>query len=392
MPTAVRRYQREACEEATRETGFDDFGSDEHLDAFSKLAESICTAVEQGVINPEGAALAREKLVRCLVTRLRLVDYWKAHPELEAEEIRQPIFIIGLPRTGTTVLHGLMHCDPELRSPLNWETFYPVPPSTPETYHSDPRIELRAAESEEFSQSIPGMQGIHKLSATMPDECVMLFDAALASIHLPVFFDLPDYQLWYEGCDKGHSYRVHRQSLQILQSTHPRKRWLLKSPQHLFSIEALFREYPDARVIQTHRHPFTVLASMSSLAYKIQSTVLKTSRQEVGQQQSAVWQRGVDHTLRFRRKHPEFEQQIFDVEFGQFMTDELGMVQRIYEYFDMEPSAEAHARMREYMTQHPRGKDGGHSYSAADFGIDEADIERRFADYIGKFVPPSSAG
>ena len=207
--------------------------------------------------------------MRALKNRLGVIAWRKQHPEIASKPITQPIFIVGQPRTGTTILYDLLAQDPDLRAPLTWEVDAPCPVPQPETYHDDPRIAQTQASIELSEQIIPGFLKFHPMGALVGQECVRITAGEFTSMIFSVQYRLPSYYRWllYEA-DHAGAYRFHRIFLQHLQSGVPGQ-WLLKSPAHLWQLDTLLAEYPDALIVQTHRDPLNVISSIAALTHHL---------------------------------------------------------------------------------------------------------------------------
>jgi hypothetical protein len=239
-------------------TGLSDWGDgDSYREGLSVLladTSRLPTAVQE---------LAFTMIVGQLAQRLQLVSDAKAEPEILSGVIEAPVIVIGLPRTGTTLLHELLTFDPVSRAPLMWEAEEPSPPPDLATYATDPRIEACEERHRESANSDVGK--MHPVSATLPTECHQFTMSHFDSAYFIAFMDVPGYREWYVA-DRRHSlYSTHRRVLQQLQWRGPRGRWTLKSPPHLLSLDALLAAYPDACLVQTHRDPREFIASLSSM-------------------------------------------------------------------------------------------------------------------------------
>lgn len=379
------------CRAAMRATRLDDFGDAGH----SEGLERLCTSLDEDAgLHLFGRYFAKRQVVELLEHRLRLIDYRKRHPEVNDQQIRRPIFITGLPRTGTTLLHGLLSRDPAHRSPRSWEVDAPCPPARAETYETDPRIERTEKRFAQLQQLAPTFQAIHPIGSTMPQECIVLTAPEFLSLRFEMCFDVAGYQTWMLEQSMRPAYRFHRQFLQHMQSQFSAERWVLKSPGHLGPLDALFGEYPDACVIQTHRDPVRVIPSVSSLEYSmrgVSSDELDPARQ--GRQSLLVWPRLLEEGMRFRRDHPERAGQIFDLHMKDLVADPVGSVRGIYERFGLPLSHETESRMRDYVAAHPKGEYGEHRYNLEAFSLDEAAIRDAVKGYSEHFgVEPEPFG
>jgi len=371
-------------EKAIRKAGSSDFGGDDFREGLRRFLES---AEREGKLTLLGRLMVQGYTTDNLVNRLRLVDWRKTHPEIEKEEIVRPLFIVGLPRTGTTVLHSLLEQDPANRSPLAWEVQHPVPPATPETWESDPRIATMQKKLDQLFELVPGFEAMHPMSATQPEECVAVFTQCFMSEQLQVQFDVPSYQAWLDDADMRSTYEYHRRFLQHAQSGGVRGgRWVLKSPAHLHQIETLLEVYPDARIVHTHRHPIKVCASLASLTAMLRGAGTDhIDLHELGRQQLDWWAKLVNVALEQRKRLANRSDQFFDVKLSETVADPIDVVRRVYAHFGFELSDEVHARMRNFMQNNPRDKHGAHTYTPQDFGIDPGRDREPFEEYIEYF-------
>lgn len=368
---------------ATRSTGLADFGPETYRPGFEKLLESIEADARLTLF---GRYFAQRQILELLRHRLLLVDYRNRHPELREEKVEQPLFILGLPRTGTTLLYGMIAEDPAIRAPLSWEIDDPCPPAETATYETDPRIERCQQRFDQVGQLAPAFQAIHPVGALMPQECIVPTASEFMSVRFEMCFRVDRYQAWLLEQDMTATYAHHRRFLQHMQSRHKCERWILKSPGHLGPIDALFDTYPDAMVVQTHRDPLAVIPSVASLEY----TMRQVSSDDVdplqmGLEQLNAWATLLDQGIAARARHPEREQQILDLSMETVVSDPIACVERIYSHFGLDLSEVALARMQRYLEAHPKDEHGTHRYSLAAFGLDEATVSNRFKGYRERF-------
>ena len=370
--------------EATRASGgLEDFGAPSYRPGLLRLLESLETDAR---LNLFGRYFARRQLIELLTQRLVLTDYRKRHPELAQEEIRRPLFILGLPRTGTTLLYGLLAEDPAHRPPLSWEVDDPCPPASSASYHTDPRIARTEKRFEQVRRLAPGFQAIHPVGSLLPQECIVITAPEFMSLRFEMCFDVAGYQEWLVDQDLTPSYRFHRRFLQHMQSRHRALRWVLKSPGHLGPIDALFEVYPDALVVQTHRDPIRVVPSVASLEY----TMRMVSSDEVdpirlGRQQLRQWSRLLEQGMDARARHPEREARIVDLQLRDVVRDPIACVRLVYERFELPLRPEALERMRAYLARHPHDEFGVHRYGLEPFGLGEEEVSRAFKGYRERF-------
>ncbi len=365
---------------ASRATGFSDFGGDEFRGPLRVLLRSLASEARLTLL---GRIAARADLVGLLESRLRLARDRTIHPGIADEQIARPLFIVGLPRTGSTLLHQLLAQDPAARVARAWEVMEPSPP--PEGGQSDPRIARAARRLTWFDRLAPEFKTVHPLGAELPLECIAIMSASFVSPRFHTTYHVPSYQAWLAGADLGPAYAFHRRFLQHLQWRAPAGHWVLKAPSHVFGFEALFDTYPDARVVQTHRDPLTVLASVASLTLVLQRAFTDhLDLAEIGEEVTGRWQRGLERAMETRR-HVHRDERFFDVRYHDLARDPMAAVRGIYDRFGMALSDDAEARMRRFLAAHPKDRHGSHRYSLGMFGLDARDLRQRFKSYCERF-------
>ncbi len=360
-----------------------DFGLPSYRKGFEKLLEAL---EGEARLNLFGRYFARRQMLELLSHRLLLTEYRKRNHSVAYEKIDHPLFIIGLPRTGTTLLYGLLAEDPAHRAPLSWEVDDPVPPAETASYATDPRIESTRKRFEQVGRLAPGFQAIHPVGALMPQECIVTTASEFMSIRFQMCFDVPSYDDWLLQQDMKETYLHHRRFLQHMQFRHKRERWILKSPGHLGPLDALFDVYPDAMVIQTHRDPLRVIPSVASLEYTmrlVSSDEVDPAR--VGRQMLRTWSALLDQGIAARARKPERESRILDLSMREIVSAPLATVEKIYRHFGLDLSVEARTRMQAYLARHPKDEFGTHRYSLEDFSLDRDEVDAAFKGYRERF-------
>ena len=241
--------------EARRNTGLADFGDDGWIDHFRVLIRAI---EEEAKLNFMGRILTRHEFVLYLETRLRIQDQYTRHPEIEEEEIREPVMILGHGRTGTTILHEVMSCDPQFRIPKRWEAMFPVPPPEEATYETDPRIERADRLITIFDRVTPEWKAMHKFGGDLPVECAEYLYACFLSNVFVFSFQIPSYAEYLATQDVGYTIKWHQRYLKLLQWKYRKPHWLLKNPIWIDEIPSVLEHYPDAKIVLTHRDPIVV--------------------------------------------------------------------------------------------------------------------------------------
>ncbi len=261
---------RAACDRA----GLEDFGDP----GWREGLEVLCLALElEGNLTTFGRIAMRGLITNALEGRLRLIDWAARHPEVRDEKIERPWVVVGLPRTGTTLLSLLLALDPEVRPLLHWESTSPVPPPDLATHAEDPRIAAAAKQVAQIEALNPAIRAMHPMGATIATECVGFLFFDLRSLLIETQAHLPSYGRWLEKTDMHGAYAMHRLALQVLQSRIPTPVWSLKTPQHLWSLDTLLEFYPDARIVWTHRDPTKVVTSVASLNTSLQRLNVRTN-------------------------------------------------------------------------------------------------------------------
>src|SRR5262245_25100389 len=318
--TNDRLNRERLVDDAVERAGADDFGEHFWQEGFDILVDGLQSEPQ---LNEVGIEVAVTDLGNSLANRLGIIAWRQEHPEVAAVGIHRPIVIVGQPRTGTTILYDLLALDPSLRAPLTWEVDRPLPPPTTATYDTDPRI----AEVEDTlamtDALIPGFRNFHPMGATLAQECVRITAGEFRSMIYPIQFRLPTYNRWLlHDADLTPAYRWHRVYLQHLQSRHPARQWLLKSPAHLWHLDELVGEYPDALIVQTHRDPLKVIASTSALASYLRR--LATDAPDIVEIAAAYADDifvGLDRGIDARDRGVVPRERIVDVQFADFVAD-----------------------------------------------------------------------
>jgi len=270
---------------------------------------------------------------------------------------------------------------------------HPSPPPARSTYETDARIARAQRQTKWLERLAPRFRAIHPVHARQPQECVSILSYSLLSSQFQTMFWIPTFEAWLEDQDLSTGYRWHRQILQHLQCRCPADRWVLKAPMHLFALDNLIAEYPDARIIQTHRDPLMVLGSVASLSEALQSAFSdSTDPLAIGTEVADRWLEGANRSVRFRAGLGKPASNILDVYFQDLQTDPMAVIRGLYSHFDMELSSQAETRMNSFLASNPRHARGRHVYDLADFGIDPHEQHKRFTTYREYFgVKPELA-
>ena len=379
--------------EARRTCGLSDFGDEDFRVPLRTLLASL--SGEAG-LNRDGAAAFHGRIVQSLVTRLRAQDWRARHPEIARETIERPLVIVGMTRTGTTLLQRAIARDRRLYSALDWELREPAPRPGTRFDRPDPRIPDAEERSRLAHETSPELMAIHPGKAHDPEEEILLFEDAFLS-HVPeASCYVPSYRAWLDGQDFTPAYDHLKRMLQLLQWQKQRRgerrdRWLLKTPAHLGYLETLFAAFPDAHVVHAHRHPFESVPSGASLNFSIwRMNSDHADPKRVGRQwkQRMAW--AVRRALAARDRLPRAESRFTDVWYRDAVADPLAQVERVYAAAGLELDAPTRAEMRDWLLRnHTRSRPPVHRYTLEQFGLTREEIREAFADYLARFFPTS---
>jgi len=374
--------------EARAQTRLSEFGGESFREGLGCLVDSLNSDAK---LHAAGEQMARHHLVRLLSSRLQVEDWIRRHPEIERLPITAPVFVIGLPRTGTTALSRLLARDPDTRSLRTWESVSPVPPPEAESQHRDPRISAVQAGIDAMRAQSPGYRAMYDAEADDPTECQDLLGMEFRAQHFCGSYWVPSFGAWQRDCDMDPAYRFHRRTLQLLQWRCGPSRWLLKSPTHMLSLDALLRTYPDARFIMTHRDPTKVLASLCSLtSFMISGTTDELDRRALAEFNLEIWVEALQRAMRFRSRLGEAR--FADLHFHEQQADPVGAVERAYRKLGMDFGDRAREPMQAWAREHRRGQHGEHRYTLADWGLETARVRERYAFYTEHFAVRAEAG
>jgi hypothetical protein len=369
---------------ARKQAGSDDLGGD----SYREPLEVYVRAVEQEAeLHSFGRLAVRGMLVRSLASRIRLHGFALRHPELREERIERPWVIVGLPRTGTSLLSILLGLDPLARPPLHWEAEHLVPPPTLADGAEDPRIAESAKAIERLLALNPAFRAMHPTGATLAQECVAFFMLDVRTLGVETQAYVPSYGRWLERCDMAPAYAWHRLALQTLQSAQPTERWILKSPNHLWCLDRLQAEYPDARILWTHRDPGPVVTSLASLNTTLQRTFTHArDHRRVGEEWKAKALHSVSKGMAFDEKAEAGWCE--HVLYRDLMHDPIATVERIYARFGERVGSLHRRRMQAWMRDRHQTAFGRHAYDPADFGWSYDTLAEEFGTYAERFGIP----
>lgn len=369
----------DAVIEAARQmTGLSDFASDSFREG---LEVYLADVAEDASLTDEGRARILGQAVTLLANRLQVDDWLCQHPEALNVPIERPLFVCGMPRTGTTLTIDLLHADPGNRCLMNWEAKRCIPPPTPATLDSDPRlIELRA----QLGPALEAMKarGIpipHWEEADDPTECIFVLAQDFRCLMWGSLIPARRYNEWILEADPEPAYRHLERVLKVLQWK-VRGRWSLKMPSHSLNLPTLKKVFSDANVVVTHRDPYRTLASLCSMIAGAHSMYRSTSDLEYVAQ--TYPEQIAEHALRpmaYREAHGD--EGFFDLRYADLIDDPIAQMRRIYEFAGDGWTGEVESRMRGCLDANPQNKHGAHRYDLSRFGLDQAKLEAVFEPY-----------
>ena len=368
---------------ACTETGLADFGPDD----FVERLDVYCTALrDEAGLSDLGRFNNQQQIVKSLKNRLLVEDLVARHPEVLDVEIRAPIIICGLPRTGTTHLHNLMSADPALRSLVYWESLEPVlaPSETPAPGEPDPRLARTELGLQFMHAAMPYFNRMHEMTVDHVHEEIQLLMLDFSTMLMETSVYTPSWAAYYKAHDQTSSYRYMKKVLQCCQFQRGGERWVLKSPQHLEQFPVLVDVFPDATFVVTHRDPVSVTASLATMvAYGSRMSLAHPDPTRIG----AYWSARIEEMLRacVRDRDVLPVDRSVDVRFHEFMADDVGTVERIYALAGQPMTGDARAAMAQFMADHPRGRHGAVEYDLTQFGVDPAERREALRFYSDRF-------
>ncbi|MBL7487215.1 sulfotransferase [Frankia sp. AgB1.9] len=370
---------------ARAQFGADDLGSASYREPLERY---LAAAAAEADLTTFGRLLVTRMLANALVNRIALHAWTTAHPEIRSEQIESPWIIVGLPRTGTSLLSILLGLDPLSRPLRQWEAAHPIPPPTLETAAEDPRIAQSARELGQLLRLNPALGAMHPFGATVAEECIALFMYDLRTLGIETQAHVPSYGRWLETTDMTPAYAQHKLALQAFQSAQPTGHWVLKSPNHLWCLPTLLAAYPDARVIWTHRDPAPVVTSLASLNNAAQRPLTsRTDPRPTAEEWKGKARRAISAAMAFDTDNPPGW--CVHVRYDQLMADPVGAVASLYERSGLTVH-ELHARrMRAWLAQVPQDAHGRHRYTPTDFGWTYPQLTTEFADYTTRYAVPT---
>ena len=389
-PPRARVGADQILERAIETTGLDNFGGDgfrEGLERWIVAAQSP----PDGFGSAEAFAQLCDQAVRLLANRLRLVHYATQHPDIARQPIERPLFVLGLPRTGTTAVSYLLDQDPARRSLLLWEAYDTSPPAGTATLRTDPRaLELLERQRLMIAQD-PSRASVHWEWADGPTQCTELHGHDFKATTWDRAYPVPEYSSWLEDADLRSAYEYEKLVLQVLQSQAPGT-WSLKMPAHAMFIDSLLAVFPDARLVWAHRDPYRATASV--LSAKSRGWSARWGRPALPIMLGYYPRQLGKHVTRMMRARERIgDERIFDLHYSAFLRDPLAVMRELYAWAGDELTVEVEAAMAAWLRDNPQGKYGKYSYGLGDLGVDRKVLTPYFEEYLDTYtVAPESDG
>lgn len=384
-------------EAAERSTGLLDFGDGSFREPLKKLLSSI---ESEAHLHPVGRHMVRERLVSTIANRMRIEEQFRRHPELEASRVMAPIVIVGLQRTGTTLLHRLLAADRRIRSLASWEALAPAPlgreDRPAESGKSDPRLANARMAEGALRYLAPDFFAVHPVEAGAPEEDVLLLDLSFRSTVAEATLRVPTFSRWLEEQDQEPAYRMLERCLKLLQwqrtptgqaaeGTGEGTQWVLKTPHHLEWLDVLLGVFPNAKVIWTHRDPKTTIASFCSMVAHGRGVFSdRVDPLEIGRD----WGRKVERMIQraMSARDAAGERYFVDVHYDDLTKKPLEVMKRVYGEIGMPFTKDTETVMKDLLRTHTQHRHGVHRYAMEDFGLRPEDIDARFLAYRTRFV------
>jgi Sulfotransferase family len=364
---------------AAKATDLNDFGPDDY---HAQLKILLSDYDQHAHMTEAGATAMTNELVGKLVGRLMAQQGFKTYPQFANAKIEKPIFILGMPRTGTTVLLRLLSQDPGTQALEVWIGSLPMPRPPRDTWESNPLYQQVAAQMKVWHAAYPEFQRVHPIFADQPDECRSAQDQSFWIPSQTAVTSAPQYAQWVATADARYSYRRYRKILGLIAGGDNR-RWVLKNPDHIFALDALLDVFPDACIVQTHRDPDISMASLCSLSYALRSNRESgISKRQHGQEMRS-WIQSLEKAEAVRRKLDPAR--FFDLHIDEIQADQVGSVERIYDYFNLPVTNAARDAWRARASSDPNAGHGAHDYHLNEWGYSADDIRAEAPGYCARY-------
>jgi hypothetical protein len=372
-------FSADELEEGARAaTGLDDFGTPYYREGLERTVDGLNHEAD---LNDLGRVIQHATISNALIQRLKIIDTYKQHPEIADEVVDGPVVILGLPRTGTTALGQLVANDPQFRSLRTWESQAPTPPPEAATQFTDPRIAQAAEGIAMIDGMFPDFKTMMSSEAEAATECQDLMGMSFRTYHFDGVVRVPSYISWLLETDMRETYQNHQQVLKLLQWHCKPSLWHLRTPVHMFALDAFVEVYPNAKFLWSHRDPAKVLGSVCSLIAYIRTWSSDyRDLKELGAEQLIWWSEATKRAVEFRKKFGD--DRFVDVSFADLQRDSVGTVARSYDELGIAFTETARAKVEDWAAQHEPGHRGTHAYELSEYGLTEGQVREAFGEYL----------
>lgn len=366
-------------QEAQTKTGFTDFGSADFKTGLGVLLDTY----DHNGFTEKGRYKNRKRVLDLLCARLRIENAFKRHPDIRQQKIISPMFLTGLPRTGTSALLNLLANDPAARPLYMWEGFNPEPVEGLPKAAADPRYTAMKAWEEQNAKDTK-FKKIHSTSVDTPEECIHLLNHTFCDVQYGAETMMEPYGSWFQQQDLHKSYAYYADLLRMIQWQRPGERWLLKTPGHLWALDILIEMFPDCSIIITHRNPLECVTSYASMMAALM-THREFDKRTLGPVVMEYLANKMEKAITVRKSADKTR--FIDIQFEDFIEQPIATAEKIYAHFNMPITTEAAEQMSAYAVKHPMGKHGKHEYQLEEYGLSAERILKRFDFYIREYQP-----
>ncbi|MBB5699728.1 sulfotransferase family protein [Sphingomonas yantingensis] len=367
-------------EEAIRRAGHDDFGADDYREGYDRLLGEL-----DGIgLSDAGASAMREQIVDYLTGRLRSVAGFKQQRDAMARPIARPLIITGIVRSGTTALHKLLSMDPQFQGIEHWITFAPQPRPARRDWPGNPDFERASAKLAAMAAVAPEVIEDHGMAVDTVEESLHLLPQSFCSNMFPSQTSIPAYDAWYKATDDTFSYRHFADNLRLIGANDPDRTWLLKNPTDTFSLQQVLNVFPDAMIVQTHRDPLQAVPSIVNLLAGAHRFYVgeHADMAKVFAREQEMWALAVERADAVKATIPG---RAIDIDFGQFVRDQMSVVHKIYDHFDLTLSSAAETAMRDWLAANPRRSTTMQRFTPEDWGGSTGSLVERYAAYRERY-------
>lgn len=367
-------------EEAIRRACHDDFGADDYREGYDRLLGEL-----DGIgLSDAGASAMREQIVDYLTGRLRSVAGFKQQRDAMARPIARPLIITGIVRSGTTALHKLLSMDTQFQGIEHWITFAPQPRPARRDWPGNPDFERASAKLAAMAAVAPEVIEDHGMAVDTVEESLHLLPQSFCSNMFPSQTSIPAYDAWYKATDDTFSYRHFADNLRLIGANDPDRTWLLKNPTDTFSLQQVLNVFPDAMIVQTHRDPLQAVPSIVNLLAGAHRFYVgeHADMAKVFAREQEMWALAVERADAVKATIPG---RAIDIDFGQFVRDQMSVVHKIYDHFDLTLSSAAETAMRDWLAANPRRSTTMQRFTPEDWGGSTGSLVERNAAYRERY-------